>query len=204
MKRRWLVWGVIVGVIVLDQYLKVWTKTHMRYGEMIALFDAQCCYLHFVENDGMAFGQTLGIPYGKFILSSFRIIAATALGFYLFSTLKQPQVKQGLLICLSLIFAGAVGNIIDSTFYGMLFSASPGHGLPAVFWPESTGYAPFLHGKVVDMFYFPLFNIQVPSFIPWLGGENLLFFSTVFNIADVAITLGVLQLLLFHRHFFSS
>jgi len=138
------------------------------------------------------------------ILSLFRIVAATFLVFFLRSLLRTPGITKGLLISFALILAGALGNIMDSTFYGLLFSDSYAHGLPAEFLPAGGGYSSFLHGKVVDMFYFPLFEVQLPSWIPRFGGESMLFFGPVFNLADVAISWGVTQILFFHRSFFQQ
>lgn len=176
----------------------------MLYGEMIPIFGWDRALIHFVENEGMAFGQRFNIPHGKLILSLFRILAATFLIFFMRSLLRSPEIAKGLVISFALILAGALGNIIDSTFYGLIFSASYSHGLPAEFLPPGGGYSSFLHGKVVDMFYFPLFEIQLPSWIPRLGGRPMLFFGPVFNLADVAISWGVIQILFFHRSFFQQ
>lgn len=202
MKNSTLVTVIVVGVLIVDQALKVWVKTNMLYGEMIPILGWDRALIHFVENEGMAFGKRFDIPYGKLILSLFRIVAATFLVFFLRSLIRERTVKRGLLISFALILAGALGNIIDSAFYGMLFSASFAHGLPAEFLPPGGGYGTFLHGKVVDMFYFPLFEIPMPQWFPWVGGETLLFFGPVFNLADVAISWGVAQILFFHRSFF--
>lgn len=204
MKKSTLVLVIVLLVLVVDQVIKIWVKTNMLYGEMIPILGWDRALIHFVENEGMAFGQRFNIPHGKLILSLFRILAATFLIFFLRSLLRTPGVRKGLLVSFALILAGALGNIIDSTFYGILFSASYSHGLPAEFLPPGGGYGTFLHGKVVDMFYFPLFEIEMPRWLPWLGGEILLFFGPVFNLADVAISWGVAQILFFHRSFFQQ
>lgn len=175
----------------------------MVYGEMIPIFGCQRAILHFVENEGMAFGKVIDIPYGKLILSLFRLFAAFFLSMFLRNLLK-IKVSKGLLVSFSLILAGAIGNILDSAFYGLLFSASYTHGLAAEFLPLGGGYGGFLHGKVVDMFYFPLFEVFIPSWLPRIGGESFVIFGPVFNIADLAISWGVLQVLFFHRSFFKS
>lgn len=175
----------------------------MLYGETIPILGWDRALIHFVENEGMAFGKTLNIPYGKLILSLFRLVAVGFLIAFIRS-LAELKARQGLIISFALILAGAIGNILDSAFYGILFSASYSHGLPAEFWPANGGYAPFLHGRVVDMFYFPLLEGSFPEWVPRWGGQYFIFFRPVFNVADVAISWGVLQVLLFHRDFFKS
>lgn len=173
----------------------------MQIGEEFPILGLSWAYIHFVENEGMAFGWKIPAAYGKIILSLFRLVA---IGFliYLIRELLRANASLGLISCFALIFAGALGNIIDSAFYGLIFSASPYHGGVAVMFPEGGGYAGFLHGKVVDMLYFPLFQTTWPDWVPWVGGNSFLFFRPVFNIADAAITTGVIALLLFHRDFF--
>ena len=153
--------------------------------------------IHFVENKGMAFGYEWGGETGKYLLTIFRIIAATAIGIYLYRIIKRKQ-PATLIVSISLIFAGAVGNIIDSILYGKLFSQSSYHQI-AAFLPGNGGYGKFLQGKVVDMLYFPLFEIRVPPSVPFIGGETFEFFQPVFNIADASVTVGVILLLLFNR-----
>lgn len=159
--------------------------------------------IHFVENEGMAFGITLGGDHGKLALSLFRIAAVGFLVYYL-RLLLRSKVPFGLILSFALILAGAIGNIIDSAFYGLIFTETPYHGGVATMFPEGGGYAGFLHGKVVDMFYFPMFEGFFPQWMPVWGGEHFQFFRPVFNIADAAITTGVLSLLIFFRSFFSS
>lgn len=203
----WKKTGPVVGLILLilfvDQALKIWVKTHMMYGEMIPIFGSERALIHFVENDGMAFGKSFNIPYGKLILSLFRLVAAGFLVVFLRS-LMRSKTPPGLIISFALILAGALGNIIDSTFYGMIFSDSYSHGFPAELFPADGGYSTFLHGKVVDMFYFPVYETILPYWVPFRGGEPFVFFGPVFNIADVAISWGVIQILLFHKRYFPN
>ncbi len=184
-----------------DQALKVWIKTTMTIGEEIPVF-GNWFIIHFTENNGMAFGLQFAGEFGKLALSIFRIIAVIAIGWYLVQLTKK-QAKTGLVISLSLIFAGALGNIIDSAFYGLIFSHSSYHSL-AQFMPEGGGYATFLHGKVVDMFYFPIIKGTTPTWFPIWPGEPFIFFRPVFNIADSAITIGVLLLIIFQKSFFKK
>lgn len=176
----------------------------MNYGDDIRIFGLDWALIHFVENNGMAFGFSFGSgSEGKLLLSTLRIVAVGFLVYYI-NFLLRLQASYGLLASFALILAGALGNIIDSAFYGILFSASPFHGGLATFLPEGGGYAPFLQGKVVDMFYFPIFRGNFPEWIPFLQGRNFIFFRPVFNIADVSITTGVLNILLFQRKFFTQ
>ncbi|TXB63301.1 lipoprotein signal peptidase [Phaeodactylibacter luteus] len=201
MKKSLLITFIVLAVLVADQALKIWVKTHMEYGEEFSLLGLDWALIHFVENNGMAFGMTLGGAYGKLALSVFRIIAVAFLIYYL-RTLIRGGVSSGVLIGFALILAGAMGNILDSAFYGIIFSESPYHGGLAELFPEGGGYSSFLHGKVVDMFYFPLVNTYLPDWVPIWGGEHIMFFKPVFNIADAAISTGVIYILLFQRSFF--
>lgn len=157
--------------------------------------------LHFTENNGMAFGMQFAGSYGKLFLSLIRVLAIAAIGWYLVSLTKKRS-KKGLIIAISLVFAGALGNIIDSAFYGMIFTDSTYQ--IASFLPEQGGYSTFLHGKVVDMFYFPIIKGVYPSWFPFWANEEFIFFRPVFNIADSAITVGVFMLILFQRRYFSK
>lgn len=158
--------------------------------------------LHFIENEGMAFGMKFGGEFGKMILSIFRIIAVTVIGWYLVRICRRKS-PFGLILSISLIFAGALGNIIDSTIYGVIFSESTFHQTARLFPPEG-GYGSFLHGKVVDMLYFPVIQGHYPHWFPFWGGSDFIFFRPVFNIADASITTGVLILIIFQRSFFAK
>ncbi|RIH65892.1 lipoprotein signal peptidase [Mariniphaga sediminis] len=192
---------IIFSVLVADQVLKVWVKTNFSLGEEIIIFK-NWFILHFVENNGMAFGFEFAGEYGKLFLSVFRIVAVFAIGWYLFRLNRQKEVPFGFLACIALIFSGAIGNIIDSLFYGMIFNHS--YGQVAGFLPEGGGYAGFLHGRVVDMFYFPIIETKLPEWLPVWGGNDFVFFRPVFNIADSSITVGIFSILIFYRKQFNS
>lgn len=191
---------IIFLILLIDQALKIWIKTNMYIGQEYNVF-GNWFIIHFTENEGMAFGMKFGGEYGKLILSLFRIVAVAAIGWYLYKLIKENADKL-YIICMSLIFAGAVGNIIDSVFYGLIFSES--YFNIAQFMPAEGGYAGLLHGKVVDMFYFPLFSGYYPDWFPLWGGEDFLFFRPVFNIADSAISIGVVLLIIFQKRFFNK
>ncbi len=173
----------------------------MSLGDEIVIFK-NWFILHFVENNGMAFGFEFAGEYGKLFLSVFRIFAVVAIGWYLFKLAKQKEVPFGFVVSIALIFAGAIGNIIDSLFYGLIFTDS--YGQLATLFPEGGGYAGFLHGRVVDMLYFPLLEGRYPKWVPYWGGDPFIFFRPVFNIADSAITIGISLILLFYRSYFSK
>ena len=183
---------VVFAVLLIDQIIKIWVKTSMTLHESIHVTD--WFYITFIENNGMAFGMQLG---SKIILSLFRIIAISALGYYIWLEVKR-QAKTGYIVCLSLVLAGAAGNLIDCMFYGLMFNASSPYYL-SYFVPFGTGYAPFLMGKVVDMFYFPLIETEWPMWMPFVGGDHFVFFSPVFNFADSCISVSVVWILLFYR-----
>ena len=183
---------VVLAVLLIDQIIKIWVKTSMTLHESIHVTD--WFYITFIENNGMAFGMQLG---SKIVLSLFRIVAISALGYYIWLEVKR-KAKTGYLVCLSLVLAGAAGNLIDCMFYGLVFNASSPYYL-SYFVPFGTGYAPFLMGKVVDMFYFPLIETEWPMWMPFVGGEHFVFFSPVFNFADSCISVSVVWLLLFYR-----
>ena len=203
MKRSHIIFLIVLVVLILDQTLKVWVKTNMEYGEYFNLLGFDWARIHFVENPGMAFGAEIPWEYGKLALSLFRIGAVFFLIYYIGELIKM-KVSFGLLVSFALILAGAIGNILDSAFYGLIFSASEYHGGLAQFMPEGGGYASFLHGKVVDMLHFPLFEGNFPKWMPVWGGEHFEFFRPVFNLADTAITIGVLNIILFQRSFFAA
>lgn len=156
--------------------------------------------IHFIENEGMAYGLQFGGGSGKLILSLFRLIAV-GFGFFLLNKLVRERFHKGLILCGALILAGALGNLIDSMFYGTIFSAS-NYGIIATLFPRTGGYAGFLHGRVVDMLYFPLFEGYLPKWIPFKGGDYFIFFQPVFNIADASISVGVISVLVFQKRFF--
>ena len=183
---------IVVAILLIDQALKIWVKTSMCLHESIHVTD--WFYISFIENMGMAFGMQLG---SKIVLSLFRVIAITLLGYYVWLEVRR-QAKTGYIVCLSMIFAGAVGNLIDCLFYGLIFNESSPYYV-SYFVPFGSGYAPFLMGKVVDMFYFPLIETEWPLWMPFVGGEHFVFFSPVFNFADASISVSVVLLLLFYR-----
>jgi len=193
---------LIIGIVlVIDQILKIWIKTNMMLGQEFRIFD--WFIIHFVENNGMAFGMEFSGRFGKMFLSIFRIIVVFGIGWYLYKLTQKEETTKGFIICLSLIFAGAIGNIIDSAFYGMIFTES--YMQVASFVAPGNGYASFLHGRVVDMFYCPLFSGTYPQWFPFgLGGDKFIFFSPVFNIADSAISVGIVTLLIFQKRFFAE
>ncbi len=185
-------------IILLDQGLKIWIKTNMFLGEEFNVI-GDWFKIHFTENKGMAFGIEIAGEKGKLFLTLFRIIAAVVIGWFLHKIIKQ-KASTGVVISITLILAGAIGNIIDSTFYGIIFNNS--HFQVASLLPNGGGYAPLFHGRVVDMLYFPIINTNLPDWLPFFGGRHFIFFRPVFNIADSAITIGVLSILLFHKTYF--
>ena len=189
---------LIIGLVLLfDQILKVYIKTHFKLGDEYVI--ANWFIIHFVENNGMAFVLEFGESIGKYLLTIFRIIAVSAIGWYL-TRLWKRDVSVGLIISFSLIFAGAMGNIIDSAVYGVIFNES--YGEVATFLPEGGGYAGFLTGRVVDMFYFPIITGHYPDWFPIFAGQEFIFFRPVFNIADSSISIGIFLILLFYRKHF--
>lgn len=186
-RKQTLIVALIIPVILIaDQVLKIWVKTHMQIGEEIPLIGSWC-RLHFVENYGMAFGMTFGGTVGKLILTLFRVFASAAVMWAIVHYIRKGA-RTLFVVSLALIFVGAVGNLIDSCFYGMIFNESY-YGVAQLFPPEG-GYGSFLYGRVVDMFYFPLFEFD----LPW--GGHFLFFNAIFNIADAAITIGIFALVI--------
>ena len=181
-------------LILLDQILKIWIKTHYILGEESQIFD--WFIIHFTENNGMAFGMEFGGYTGKKILTIFRIVVVGIVIKYIFN-LSKTGFSNGVSIALGFIIGGAIGNIIDSSFYGIIFNES--YNNVASFMPGEGGYSSLLHGKVVDMFYFPLMNSHFPNWLPIWGGEHFIFFRPVFNIADAGISIGIFMILLFYR-----
>lgn len=196
--KGYLALAIIVVVIVLDQALKIWVKTHFYLGEDVKIFD--WFQLLFIENNGMAFGMEVG---SKLFLSLFRIVVGCVLIWYIWRIRSRQWVKAGYIVCLSLIAAGAFGNIIDCLFYGVIFN-NPFPPEVATLFPADGGYATLFHGKVVDMLYFPLFSFDWPAWVPVIGGEHFIFFQPVFNLADAAITVGILVLIFFYSKYLSE
>ena len=188
---------VILAILLIDQAIKIWVKTSMTLHESIHITD--WFYIAFIENNGMAFGMQLG---SKIVLSLFRVVAIALLGYYIWQEVRR-QARTGYIVLLSMVLAGAAGNLIDCMFYGLMFNASSPYYL-SYFVPFGTGYAPFLMGKVVDMFYFPLIESDWPQWVPFVGGDHFIFFSPVFNFADACISVSVVLLLLFYRKEISS
>ncbi len=195
-----LILFLIITILIVDQASKFWIKTNMALGDEFHIL-GNWFIIHFVENNGMAFGFEFAGEYGKMFLSIFRIIAVTVIGWYLFRLSKKEE-STGFIISVALIFTGALGNIIDSAFYGMIFDHS--FGQVSAFLPEGGGYSSFLHGKVVDMFYFPIITGNYPDWFPFWAGNDFIFFRPVFNIADSSITIGIFIILLFYRHHFDN
>lgn len=191
--------SIVLLVLLLDQGLKIWVKTSMYLGEEFPVL-GNWFFIHFTENPGMAFGMEFGGDAGKLFLSLFRIVACLGIGYYIYRLPKDTP--TGLKVSFSLILAGALGNILDSAFYGVLFSES--YHQIATFMPQEGGYASFLFGKVVDMLWFPLIEGNFPDWFPIWGGEHFLFFRPVFNIADSAISIGIAIIFLFQRDFFKD
>lgn len=188
----WLALLIVVVSIIIDQVIKVWVKTSMTLHESIRVTD--WFYISFVENNGMAYGMQIG---SKLALSLFRVVAIALLAYYVWQQVRR-KVSTGYIVCLSMVLAGAIGNLVDCIFYGLVFNASSPN-YTSSFVDFGTGYAPFLMGKVVDMFYFPLIVTTWPEWVPWWGGQEFIFFSPVFNYADANISVGVVLLLLFYR-----
>ncbi|MBR1768462.1 MAG: lipoprotein signal peptidase [Prevotella sp.] len=184
--------GIVIAILIIDQLIKIWVKTNMHMHESIHITD--WFYITFIENMGMAFGMQIG---SKILLSLFRMVAIAVLSYYIWQQIRK-NVRIGYIVCLAMILAGAAGNLIDCMFYGLCFTSSS-EFYTSYLVPFGSGYAPFLMGKVVDMFYFPLIETDWPQWMPFVGGEHFVFFSPVFNFADASISVGVVLLLLFYR-----
>lgn len=190
---------IIALIIIIDQVLKIWIKTHYPLGHVTDVLGQKWFQLYFIENSGMAWGMELGGNWGKLLLTLFRLAAVTFGSWYLVRIVRQHY-STGFIICASLIYAGALGNLIDSMFYGMIFEESSYYHVSKIF-PATGAYGGFLHGKVVDMLYFPMIHSNFPSWLPGIGGKPFEFFSPIFNVADASISVGVIVLLLFQKKF---
>jgi signal peptidase II len=188
-------WAIIIflALTIIDQIIKIQVKTNMTLGESLHITD--WFYISFVENNGMAYGLTF---FNKLVLSLFRIVAVSFIGYYIYRVVRKPDHRTSYVICLSVIIAGAMGNIIDSMFYGLIFDSSTPFSVSQLV-PFGEGYSSFLQGKVVDMFYFPLIVTTWPEWVPIWGGNEFIFFSHVFNFADACISCGIVCLFLFFR-----
>lgn len=193
---------IIALIIVADQALKIWIKTNYPFGQVMNVMGLPWFRLYFIENKGMAWGWEFGGDWGKMLLTLFRLAAVIFGTWYLGRIVKQGYSK-GFIVCASLIYAGALGNLIDSMFYGLIFDESSYSHVAQILPPEG-GYAGFLHGRVVDMLYFPIIRSHYPSWFPVVGGQEFEFFSPIFNIADASISVGVITLFVFQRRFFKK
>ena len=191
---------IVLLILFFDQLLKFWIKTNMMLGDEFVIAK-NWFIIHFVENNGMAFGLEFGNSIGKYFLSIFRLVAIAGLGWYI-NKLCKRDMPFGVIACFSLIMAGAIGNVLDSAFYGLIFNES--YGQVATLFPPGGGYSSFLQGRVVDMFYFPLISGNYPSWVPFVGGNDFIFFRPVFNMADSSITVGIISILIFYRRFFDE
>jgi signal peptidase II len=199
-KRRYVV--LIIALIILtDQALKIWIKTSYTYGDT-GVTGMNWFKFYFIENPGMAWGWEFGGGWGKMILTLFRL-AAVIFGTWYLGKIVRKHYSRGFIVCAALIYAGALGNLIDSMFYGLIFEESSYSHVAKIF-PHAHGYAGFLHGRVVDMLYFPLIRSNYPSWFPFVGGDSFEFFSPIFNIADASISVGVITLLVFQKKFFKK
>ena len=189
----WIAVIIVAAILIVDQIIKIEVKTNMSLGEALRITD--WFYIEFIENNGMAYGMTF---INKLVLSLFRMFAICGIGWYIWRVVKSGLFSKGYIVCLSMVLAGAAGNLIDCLFYGLIFNASTPFNV-AHFVPFGEGYSTFLHGKVVDMFYFPIIHTQWPDWVPVWGGDDYVFFSPVFNFADSCISVGVVLLLLFFR-----
>lgn len=184
---------LILLILVIDQLIKIYVKTHFAIGDDVKVLGLDWFRIHFLENKGMAFGMSFGNTIGKFLLTLIRVVLSVAIFIYMNKLIKRGE-KKIIIYSFALIFAGAVGNIIDCLFYGVIFNESTVFAAATMF-PAEGGYAPFLFGRVVDMFYFPLIDTTWPDWVPFVGGNNFRFFNAIFNFADASITIGVVLLL---------
>lgn len=196
--KAWLAVAICLAVVVIDQLIKICVKTSFYWGEDREIFS--WFHLRFIQNNGMAFGMEMG---SKLFLTLFRIAVVVGATYYIYKLVRRPGSKAGLIACVSLIIAGALGNIVDCVFYGEIFS-NPMPPQVAQFVPWGSGYADLFHGMVVDMFYFPLCHWTWPDWLPWLGGQEFTFFDPVFNFADAAINVGFFGILFFYTGHFGG
>lgn len=191
--KAWMVVAIVVAILLIDQIIKIEVKTNMTLGEAKRVTD--WFYIEFIENNGMAYGMKF---INKLVLSLFRLFAIGFIGYYLAKIIKKNVAPLGYIVLIAMVLAGAAGNLIDCLFYGLIFDASTPFTV-SQFVPFGEGYSTFLHGKVVDMFYFPIIQTTWPEWVPYFGGSEYVFFSPVFNFADACISVGVVALLLFYR-----
>ena len=191
--KAWMVVAIVVAILLIDQIIKIEVKTNMTLGEAKRVTD--WFYIEFIENNGMAYGMKF---INKLVLSLFRLFAIGFIGYYLAKIIKKNVAPLGYIVLIAVVLAGAAGNLIDCLFYGLIFDASTPFTV-SQFVPFGEGYSTFLHGKVVDMFYFPIIQTTWPEWVPYFGGSEYVFFSPVFNFADACISVGVVALLLFYR-----
>lgn len=191
--KAWMAVAIVVAILLIDQIVKIEVKTNMTLGEAKRVTD--WFYIEFIENNGMAYGMKF---INKLVLSLFRLFAIGFIGYYLAKIIKKNVAPLGYIVLIAMVLAGAAGNLIDCLFYGLIFDASTPFTV-SQFVPFGEGYSTFLHGKVVDMFYFPIIQTTWPEWVPYFGGSEYVFFSPVFNFADACISVGVVALLLFYR-----
>lgn len=191
--KAWMAVAIVVAILLIDQIIKIEVKTNMTLGEAKRVTD--WFYIEFIENNGMAYGMKF---INKLVLSLFRLFAIGFIGYYLAKIIKKNVAPFGYIVLIAMVLAGAAGNLIDCLFYGLIFDASTPFTV-SQFVPFGEGYSTFLHGKVVDMFYFPIIQTTWPEWVPYFGGSEYVFFSPVFNFADACISVGVVALLLFYR-----
>lgn len=191
--KAWMAVAIVVAILLIDQIIKIEVKTNMTLGEAKRVTD--WFYIEFIENNGMAYGMKF---INKLVLSLFRLFAIGFIGYYLAKIIKKDVAPLGYIVLIAMVLAGAAGNLIDCLFYGLIFNASTPFTV-SQFVPFGEGYSTFLHGKVVDMFYFPIIQTTWPEWVPYFGGSEYVFFSPVFNFADACISVGVVALLLFYR-----
>lgn len=201
MKRKAIVAStIIILVLLVDQISKIWIKTSMYLGQEIQVF-GNWFFIHFTENNGMAFGMEFAGEYGKLFLTLFRVVAVSGIMYYLVKIIKEGA-PMGFVVSIAMIFSGALGNIIDSVFYGVVFNDSY-HQIASLF-PEAGGYSKLFHGRVVDMLYFPIYSGHYPDWIPMFGGDPFLFFRPVFNVADASISFGVGIIVFFQNDYLTK